>query len=159
MSNAETFSSLLNNQGMSQTAAAKAIAEITRRPIAPRTVRSWLTDPKNPSYRPCPTWAVDALKEYLRRSKVSDAKDQPSVKSRPKEERRRKPDEQSGFPYSFEELETAFNSAFYPPEKSKQKNNEHFRYRCRRCRMQVFGAPRLVIICGRCECVLDQMKS
>lgn len=43
----------------------RAIGTKVDRKVSPRTVQSWLIDPKKPSSRTCPAWALKALKEFL----------------------------------------------------------------------------------------------
>jgi hypothetical protein len=60
------FEALLQKSGITQVRAAEYIAEQTMRACSDRTVRAWLADPKLPSARPCPEWAVTVLKAKLR---------------------------------------------------------------------------------------------
>ena len=64
--NQEKFQSLCEKANITQGRAAELIAEQTMRPCSVRTVRAWLADPKLPSARPCPDWAVLALETKLK---------------------------------------------------------------------------------------------
>jgi predicted SprT family Zn-dependent metalloprotease len=74
----------------------------------------------------------------------------------------------SGFPYSFEQLEAAFNTAFasqlqpasqsVPTTKPQSSQNKH-KYRCPQCQLQVWGKPKLFIKCGECETTLVEYPS
>jgi len=64
--NRTAFLALLAGNGLTQAKAATLIGEYTRRPCSVRTVRSWVNDPDKPSSRPCPDWAVEALREALK---------------------------------------------------------------------------------------------
>lgn len=66
MTNRDKFLSLLDQGDVTQTAAAKLIADQTMRPCSLRTVQAWLADPEKPSARPCPDWAILALETKLR---------------------------------------------------------------------------------------------
>lgn len=65
MSNRERYESLLKQHKISQTKSAELIEAVTQRPLAARTVRSWLNNPDGPSSRPCPDWAVAALEKAI----------------------------------------------------------------------------------------------
>lgn len=164
MTNKEKFESLLARCCLTQTRAAKVISDITQRPLSPRAVRAWLTDPTKPSFRSCPNWAIDALEEYERRpmvfdDEVEDTKDQhPS--SNAKDKTVAHPDDlpiAPGIPYSMRELEAAFDASFSAPVKKPkrspkvQQDYENVRYRCPDCKIQVWGAPNLIVGCITCD--------
>lgn len=65
MSNQETLRSLLERASITQAEAAGLIAEETKRPCSVRSVRAWLADESLLSSRPCPDWALTALKSNL----------------------------------------------------------------------------------------------
>lgn len=65
MSNRERYAFLLKQHKISQAKSAELIEAVTHRPLAARTVRSWLNDPESPSSRPCPDWAVAALEKAI----------------------------------------------------------------------------------------------
>lgn len=67
----DQFRALIDKAEITQSEAADLIASNTRRPCSVRSIRAWLTDRSNPSARPCPEWAVQALDaqlKYLRKS-------------------------------------------------------------------------------------------
>lgn len=64
-SNRDRYLQLLETNGISQVYSATLIEAVTERPCSPRTVRSWLNDPKKPSSRECPSWAVAALEKAI----------------------------------------------------------------------------------------------
>ena len=63
--NREEFHRLLVENNLTQADSAALICEQTQRPCSVRAVRSWLNDPDKPSSRPCPDWALAALKNAL----------------------------------------------------------------------------------------------
>ncbi|EBZ2277271.1 hypothetical protein EWD61_24525 [Salmonella enterica subsp. enterica serovar Typhimurium] len=65
MSNQEAFLALLKEHNLTQARGAELICKQTMRPCSVRTVRSWLNDPSKPSSRPCPDWALEALKTAI----------------------------------------------------------------------------------------------
>lgn len=65
MDNRERFAELLLTNGIKQVKSAKLIFAVTNRPCSDRAVRSWLADPKLPSARKCPDWAVEALEKAV----------------------------------------------------------------------------------------------
>lgn len=65
MDNRARYQKLLDEHGLTQADSAALICEYTRRPCSVRAVRSWVNDPKKPSSRACPDWAVDALEKAL----------------------------------------------------------------------------------------------
>lgn len=67
MSNREEFKQLLAVNGLTQADSASLICAQTQRPCSVRAVRSWINDPDKPSSRPCPDWALDALKNALKK--------------------------------------------------------------------------------------------
>lgn len=69
MDNRKHFNKLLADNGLTQADGAALICDLTQRPLSVRTVRSWLNDPEKPSSRPCPDWAVDALKKAINKAK------------------------------------------------------------------------------------------
>lgn len=50
-------------------AAAALIATVTRRPLSVDAIKSWTCDPATKRARPCPDWAIDALKNILEKTK------------------------------------------------------------------------------------------
>jgi len=64
-SNREKFLELLAKSYLTQVDAAELIAKQTQRPCSPRAVRSWVAESTVPSSRPCPDWAVEALKKAV----------------------------------------------------------------------------------------------
>jgi hypothetical protein len=156
MDNKTRFERLLRECWLNQTKAAEVISEITLRPLSARAVRSWLTDPANPSHRQCPEWAINALVEYKNRPMVFDddepIDDQPSVSAASHT--------LPSLPYSFEELDAAFTAAMDEEKKLKEDEQrsklEQVRYRCPQCRLRVFGKADLWVVCGECRCALDE---
>lgn len=69
MSNRDRLKKLIQAAGITQAKAAELIAEATGRPLTDRAVRSWLTEPDKPSYRPCPDWAITALRAVAKQGK------------------------------------------------------------------------------------------
>lgn len=67
LENREKFKSILEDKSITQQNAAILIAEYTKRPCSVRTIRAWLNDPNKPSSRPCPDWALDALKNITKK--------------------------------------------------------------------------------------------
>lgn len=61
--NRERFRSLLREHGLTQAESASRIAAHTGVPCSYRTVKAWLADPAVKTALPCPTWAVEALRE------------------------------------------------------------------------------------------------
>lgn len=73
MDNRARFKELLAEHGLTQADSAALICEVTHRPCAVRTVRSWLNNPAKPSSYPCPDWAVKALQSALeKRARSAD---------------------------------------------------------------------------------------
>ncbi|WP_455233327.1 hypothetical protein [Geopseudomonas aromaticivorans] len=66
MPNQAAFAALIDQAGITQARAADLIAEETKRPCSVRSVRAWLADADKTSARPCPEWAVSALRDRLR---------------------------------------------------------------------------------------------
>lgn len=66
MSNRVEYKRLLDEYGLTQADSAALICKQTQRPCSVRAVRSWLNDPDKPSSRPCPDWALAALKNALK---------------------------------------------------------------------------------------------
>ncbi|MFT3931058.1 MAG: SprT-like domain-containing protein [Spongiibacteraceae bacterium] len=72
-------------------------------------------------------------------------------------------------PYSFEELDAAFTSAFtpqllppaqvgsVPTTRPKISSNKH-KYRCPKCHLQLWGKPELYVICGECNAALVESE-
>ncbi|MCX2694492.1 hypothetical protein OO256_26715 [Pseudomonas sp. DCB_CB] len=65
MDNRQLYLDLLKRHDISQKRSAILVAAITQRPCSERTVRSWLNDPEKPSSRPCPDWALSALRKAI----------------------------------------------------------------------------------------------
>lgn len=63
--NRQAFMALLKKYEVKQGESAMLINAVTRRPCSARAVRSWLNDPTKKSSRPCPSWAVNALKDGI----------------------------------------------------------------------------------------------
>ncbi|KKN96106.1 hypothetical protein LCGC14_0170350 [marine sediment metagenome] len=68
MDNSERFLEIIAQLGptkgrkkVTHAKVATLLTAVTGRPCSERAIRSWLTDPENKSYRPCPDWAVAAL--------------------------------------------------------------------------------------------------
>lgn len=60
------FKELLRRNRITLLQAANGIADVTKRPCAYRTVKSWMADPLLTIHaRPCPSWAVSALRDWL----------------------------------------------------------------------------------------------
>jgi len=166
MDNKIRFEKLLRECWLTQTKAAEVISEITQRPLSARAVRSWLTDPANPSHRQCPEWAINALVEYKSRPMVfDDGEDDAQIsayvqKNTPEVAASSIKTIDSAFPYSFEELDAAFTAAFEEDKKAKEDKErsklEQIRYRCPQCRLRVFGKADLWVVCGECRCALEE---
>jgi hypothetical protein len=56
---------LLHQNRISMKKAAELIAAHTHRPCGYRTVKAWLADPTTENYRPCPSWAIDVMREVI----------------------------------------------------------------------------------------------
>lgn len=65
MDNRERYQQLLEENRLTQAESAALICKQTMRPCSVRAVRSWLNDPKKPSSRGCPDWAIAALESAL----------------------------------------------------------------------------------------------
>jgi hypothetical protein len=162
MDNKTRFELLLRECWLTQTKAAKVISEITQRPLSARAVRSWLTDPANPSHRQCPEWAINALVEYKSRPMVfGDEEDNLGIQQNiPEVAASSDKTIDSAFPYSFEELDAAFTAAFEEDKRAKEGKErsklEQIRYRCPQCRLRVFGKADLWVVCGECRCALEE---
>lgn len=52
---------LIAQTGMTQSAAAAAITRASDTNVSARALRAWLADPRLPSARPCPGWAIKFL--------------------------------------------------------------------------------------------------
>lgn len=65
MTNREVFANLLMEYGLTQAKAAELICAHADRACSVRAVRSWLNDPQKPSSRPCPDWALIALRKAV----------------------------------------------------------------------------------------------
>lgn len=61
--NRAAFGLLLADLKLTRLQAADLIASTTMRPCSLRAVKSWLAAPTVVSARPCPTWAVEALRK------------------------------------------------------------------------------------------------
>ncbi|MCF5901486.1 hypothetical protein [Aeromonas veronii] len=61
----QELADLLTRYGMTQARAAEFICRGSDRPCSVRAVRAWLADPSKPSARPCPEWALIALRRAL----------------------------------------------------------------------------------------------
>jgi uncharacterized protein YbjT (DUF2867 family) len=73
---------LLRDNGLSQAGAAAIITELSGRPCSLRSIMSWLAAPSASSARPCPTWAVDIIREALEKHhpSIAQAKRAPAGK-------------------------------------------------------------------------------
>ena len=60
------LAALIDQADITQAKAAEMIAEETKRPCSVRSVRAWLADADKTSARPCPQWAVNALRDRLK---------------------------------------------------------------------------------------------
>lgn len=65
VSNRQAFLALLEKHNVKQGQSAMIINAVTKRPCSERAVRSWINDPTKKSSRPCPSWAVEALKDGI----------------------------------------------------------------------------------------------
>ena len=63
--NRQAFLALLKKYDVKQRESAMLINAVTKRPCSDRAVRSWLNDPTKKSSRPCPTCAVNALRDGI----------------------------------------------------------------------------------------------
>jgi len=61
--NQQEFREILAKYGITQAQAADLITKETYRNIKVRTVRTWLSDSTAISAKPCPIWAIVALKK------------------------------------------------------------------------------------------------
>lgn len=168
MGNTEKFEILLFECCLTQANAANVISEITQRPLSARAVRSWLTDPRKSSHRPCPDWAVQALEEYKRNPSVF-IDDEPESALEPRSQAipvvPREEDEaiKAGLPYTVAELEAAFEGALTRPKKKPrrdprvQQDYENIRYKCPGCKVQVWGKRDLWVVCGECHFAMDEV--
>lgn len=71
MDNQIEFRRLCQAAGLTQAEAAKIIEAESLRSCKVRTVRAWLADPRAPSSRPCPSYAIKALKEGIEKRQVN----------------------------------------------------------------------------------------
>jgi hypothetical protein len=63
--NQKEFREILAKHGITQAQTAALITEETSRSIKVRTLRTWLANPEAVSAKPCPLWAIVALKKAL----------------------------------------------------------------------------------------------
>ena len=63
--NQREFREILAKHGITQDQAATLIIRETSRSIKVRTLRTWLANPDAVSAKPCPIWAIVALKKAL----------------------------------------------------------------------------------------------
>jgi hypothetical protein len=63
--NQREFRGILAKHGITQDQAAGLIIKETSRSIKVRTLRAWLANPEAVSAKPCPIWAIVALKKAL----------------------------------------------------------------------------------------------
>ena len=63
--NQREFREILAKNGITQDQAAALITKETSRNIKVRTLRTWLANPEAVSAKPCPLWAIVALKKAL----------------------------------------------------------------------------------------------
>jgi hypothetical protein len=63
--NQREFREILAKYGITQDQAAALIIKETSRNIKVRTLRTWLANPEAVSAKPCPLWAIVALKKAL----------------------------------------------------------------------------------------------
>jgi len=63
--NQKEFREILAKHGITQDQAAALIIKETSRNIKVRTLRTWLASPDAVSAKPCPIWAIVALKKAL----------------------------------------------------------------------------------------------
>jgi hypothetical protein len=66
--NKQQFRELIEKAGITQLEASVLVSQYTNRPCSVRTIRAWLSDSSIKTHRPCPNWAVDALKTALKRT-------------------------------------------------------------------------------------------
>jgi hypothetical protein len=65
LKNQKEFREILAKYGITQAQAAALITKETSRSIKLRTLRTWLANPEAVSAKPCPIWAIVALKKAL----------------------------------------------------------------------------------------------
>ena len=65
LKNQKEFREILAKYGITQAQAAELITRETSRTIKLRTLRTWLASPEAVSAKPCPIWAIVALKKAL----------------------------------------------------------------------------------------------
>lgn len=70
MGNREQLRLLLEEYQLTQAKAAELLCYQTQRPCSVRTVRSWLNDPDKVSSRPCPEWAIVALRAAIQKNSL-----------------------------------------------------------------------------------------
>jgi hypothetical protein len=66
--NQKEFREILAKHGITQDQAVALIIKETSRNIKVRTLRTWLANPEAVSAKPCPIWAIVALKKALTNS-------------------------------------------------------------------------------------------
>lgn len=65
MTQREELAALLTRYGLTQARAASLISQNVERSCSVRSIKAWLSEPERPSSRPCPEWAIQALKRAL----------------------------------------------------------------------------------------------
>lgn len=70
--NQKALRDILETYGLTQKKAAGLITEQSYRPVDARTFRSWLAPASAVSSRPCPLWALEALKRAIQKLKPND---------------------------------------------------------------------------------------
>jgi len=73
--NREAFRALISTHGLMLKDCAELIALQTGRPCSYRAVKSWMADPNEvATSRPCPDWAVEALRAAVARTAMERIK-------------------------------------------------------------------------------------
>lgn len=152
-SNKETLRALLITLELNHAQCAAAISEITRRPLSERAIRAWVAGPEKSSSRSCPDWAIDALVEFKNRRALVTPELSAAVRNKSTGKPTQTADWPADFPYTFEELDAALVASMESRKKPKIKD---VKYECHRCGMRVTAKPDLWIICGECQCALDE---
>jgi hypothetical protein len=75
LKNQKEFREILEKYGITQAQAAILITEETSRNIKLRTLRTWLASPDAVSAKPCPQWAIVALKKATMGLEVAEQKE------------------------------------------------------------------------------------
>jgi len=73
--NQKEFREILAKYGITQAQAAALITKETSKNIKLRTLRTWLAAPEAVSAKPCPIWAIVALKKAIKDLEVVEQKE------------------------------------------------------------------------------------